>query len=61
MMRAGFFMSLIVGSILCVTGIVAVFMSLDGAETLIMSGSGLMGSSGFAKAVQSRWEAKPNA
>ena len=56
MMRVGFFLCLTVGSITALSGIIAVFMSLSGAETLVMSGSSLMGTSGFAKAVQSKWE-----
>lgn len=56
MMRVGFFVCLVVGSILALGGFVAVFMSLNDADVLVMSGAGLMSTSGFAKAIQSRWE-----
>ena len=59
MMRIGFAACIIIGSLLSLFGIIAVFNSLSGAEVLIMSGSGLMGTSGFAKAVQSKWERSP--
>jgi len=58
MMRIGFFMCLCIGSILSLSGIIAVFMSLSDASTLIATGTALMGTSGFAKAVQARWEQK---
>jgi hypothetical protein len=59
MMRVGFFVCLIIGSLLSLGGMIAVFMKLADASVLVMSGTGLMGTSSFAKAVQSKWE-KPN-
>lgn len=57
MMRVGFFVTLVVGSIVSLSGAVAMFMSLDAAGTAMTTGLAVMGSSGFAKAVQSKWEA----
>lgn len=56
MMRVGFFVCLVIGSALSLGGMIAVFMKLSDASTLVMSGTGLMGTSGFAKAIQSKWE-----
>lgn len=56
MMRAGAIYCMVVGSILTFAGTVAAFMSLSDAGTLITTGSGLMASSGWAKAIQSKWE-----
>ncbi len=50
--RIGFMVSLVVGTILCAAGIAAAFMSAQGGETMIVSGAGLMSTSGFAKAIQ---------
>lgn len=56
MMRVGFFVTLVVGSIVSLSGAVAMFMSLDAAGTAMTTGLAVMGSSGFAKAVQAKWE-----
>jgi hypothetical protein len=56
MMRIGFFSCLIVGSVLALGGTAAAFMNLDDAGTLLTTGTALMGSSGFAKAIQTKWE-----
>jgi len=56
MMRVGFFGCMVVGTITTLAGTVAVFMALSDASTLVNSGTLLMGSSGFAKAIQSKWE-----
>jgi len=56
MMRVGFMTCLVIGSILALAGIVSAFMTLPDTSTMIVSGTGLMGSSGFAKAIQSKWE-----
>lgn len=56
MMRVGFFVTLIVGSILCVGGLAAIYYGLAEAGTAIASGSAMMTGSGFAKSIQSKWE-----
>jgi len=56
MMRVGFFVTLVVGSVVSLSGAVAMFLSLDAAGTAMTTGLAVMGSSGFAKAVQSKWE-----
>lgn len=56
MMRVGFLTTLIMGCVLCVAGITAIFLKVPGGETLVMSGSGMITGSGFAKAIQKRWE-----
>lgn len=56
MMRVGFFSCLVIGSILSIGGLIAAFKSLSDATTLINAGTLLMGSSGFAKAIQTKWE-----
>lgn len=56
MMRVGFFVTLIVGSIVALSGAVAMFLGLDAAGTAMTTGLAVMGTSGFAKAVQSKWE-----
>jgi len=58
MMRVGFLGCLVVGGVLCLFGIGAVYKSLDGAEALVTNGAMLMSASGFAKAIQSVWENK---
>ncbi len=58
MMRVGFAVSLLVGSVLCGAGVVAVFMSLDG-NALITGGSLMITGSGFAKSIQKKWEVSP--
>lgn len=55
MMRVGFMSCLSVGAVLSISGVVAVFAGLDG-DIMITAGAGLMGSSGFAKAIQSKYE-----
>lgn len=56
MMRVGFLTTLIIGCVLCVSGTFAIFLNIAGGETLVMSGSGMITGSGFAKAIQKRWE-----
>jgi len=57
MMRLGFMVSIIVGSVVSLAGCIAMFMSLPDAGMAITIGTGLIGSSAFAKAVQSKYEA----
>ena len=56
MMRVGFIVTLVVGSLLCLLGSIAIFMLIEGGETLVMSGSTMITGSGFAKAIQKKWE-----
>jgi hypothetical protein len=56
MMRIGFFTCLVIGSILALAGTVGAFFKLDDASTLLTTGTALMGTSGFAKAIQAKWE-----
>lgn len=56
MMRIGFFVTLITGVVMCLCAIPAVFMSLPDANALILGGSGMISATGFAKAVQTKWE-----
>ncbi len=56
MMRVGFLVCLIIGAFMCISGVIASFMSVTGAETMIVSGAGLMSTSGFAKSLQKRYE-----
>lgn len=58
MMRVGFFVTLVIGSIVSLSGAVAMFMGLSAAGTAMTTGLAVMGSSGFAKAVQAKWESK---
>ena len=60
MMRLGFMSCMAVGAIMALSGSVAMFLEVRDAATAMATGGGLMGSSGFAKAVQSKWEKKPN-
>lgn len=55
-MRVGFILSLVMGCILCTSGVFAIFMRIPGGEMLVMTGSGMMTTSGFAKAIQKKWE-----
>ena len=57
MMRIGFLTTMSVGSIMCLAAIPAVYLDLSGAGELIMGGAGMMSTSGFAKAIQSKYEA----
>jgi len=57
-MRVGLMSSLAVGAILCIGGLVGIFTGAANAIGAINAGAMLMGSSGFAKAVQSKYEAK---
>ena len=59
MMRLGFLVSMVVGSMVSLAGCVAMFMSLADAGMAITIGTGLIGSSAFAKAVQAKYEGKP--
>ena len=58
MMRVSFFVTIIIGSIVSLSGAVAMFMGLEAAGTAMTTGLAVMGSSGSAKAIQSKWEAK---
>ena len=60
MMRLGFLVSMLVGAIVALAVCVAMFMSLPDAGMAITIGTGLIGSSAFAKAVQSKYEGAPN-
>lgn len=55
MMRVGFAFTLIIGGLMCIAGIVAVFMKLD-ADTLLTGGSLMITGSGFAKSIQKKFE-----
>jgi hypothetical protein len=57
MMRLGFMVSMIIGTVVALAGVVAMFMTLPDAGIAITIGTGLIGSSAFAKAVQSKYEA----
>ena len=57
MMRLGFAVSLALGSILIIGGVVAAFSNVKDAAVMINSGSMLVGASGFAKAIQKKFEA----
>jgi len=56
MMRVGFLLSLVVGSILSIFGCIAMFYGLQDAGVAMTAGTALMGGSSFAKAAQSKWE-----
>jgi len=56
-MRLGFMVSIVIGSLVAIAGTIAMFMSLPDAGMAITIGTGLIGSSAFAKAVQSKYEA----
>jgi len=58
MMRVGFLVSLVIGSIVTLAGVGGMFLSLDDAAVALTTGPTLMGASGFAKAIQSKWEKK---
>ena len=60
MMRLGFLVSMTVGSIVGLSGAIAMFFDLSHAGTAITVGLGLIGSGGFAKAVQSKYESTTN-
>lgn len=57
MMRLGFMSSIVIGSIVALAGCIAMLMKLPDAGMAITIGTGLIGSSAFAKAVQSKYEA----
>ena len=57
MMRAGFFVVLVIGSIVSLSGVAAMFMGLPDAGTAITTGLAVIGTNSFAKAVQSKYEA----
>lgn len=56
MMRIGFMVSLVLGSVVTLAGTVAMFLQLADAAMAMTLGTGLIGSSSFAKAIQSKWE-----
>lgn len=58
MMRVGFFVTLIIGSILCLGGLIGIFYALSEAGTAMACGSAMITGSGFAKSVQSKWEVR---
>lgn len=58
MMRVGFFACLLVGTISCLAGVVGAFFHVPETGVMISNGSLLMGGTSFAKAIQSKWEAK---
>jgi hypothetical protein len=49
--------SMLIGTVVSLAGCIAMFMSLPDAGMAITIGTGLIGSSAFAKAVQSKYEA----
>jgi len=58
MMRIGFMVSLVLGSVVTLAGTVAMFMTLPDAAMALTLGTGLIGSSAFAKAIQTKWESR---
>jgi hypothetical protein len=56
MMRVGFAVSLVLGTAVTLAGTVAMFMKLPDAAIALTLGTGLIGSSAFAKAIQTKWE-----
>jgi hypothetical protein len=56
MMRVGLALTLVIGAMLCISGIFAVFYAKAGAESLVLAGSGMMTTSSWAKAIQKKWE-----
>lgn len=57
-MRLGLFACLTLGGLAVLSGVVGFFFKIDGAVELVSTGALLMGSSGFAKAWQARYEKK---
>lgn len=60
MMLTGYMATLIVGGIISIAGAVAMFYSLPDSAAALIAGPALMGSGGYAKAVQEKWS-KPDA
>ena len=58
MMRLGFAVSMTLGSIVGLAGVVGMFFNLDHSATAITTGLALVGSGGWAKAVQAGYEVK---
>jgi hypothetical protein len=56
MMRLGFLISMFIGSVVSLCGALAMFFGLNYADTAMTTGAMLIGSGGFAKAVQSKYE-----
>jgi len=56
MMRVGLFVTLATGAVLCVGGLFGVFYDKSSAEALVLAGSTMMTGSGWAKAIQKKWE-----
>lgn len=56
MMRLGFAVSMVIGTIISLCGCVAMFINAEAASVAISSGSAMIVGSGFAKAVQSKYE-----
>jgi hypothetical protein len=57
-MRLGFFACLGAGAVLVGAGVIGLFLGLEGTETAMATGAGMMTGSGFAKALQAAQEAK---
>lgn len=55
-MRIGLLSCIVTGSILCFGGLFGSYLGVQDASNIINSGAMLMGSSGFAKAIQSKYE-----
>lgn len=55
-MRVGFLLTLTIGSIMVLSGITAVFLEIPEGVTMINAGAMMMTGSGFAKAVQKKYE-----
>ena len=55
-MRVGFLLTLTIGSVMILSGITAVFLQIPEGVTMINAGAVMMTGSGFAKAVQKKYE-----
>lgn len=58
MMRLGFLVSLVIGSIVSLAGTVAMFYDVSAAGTAITAGLAIIGTGGFSKAIQAKHEGK---
>lgn len=55
-MRVGFIVSLLVGSFMVIGGVIGMFLNLSDASIAMTSGTALISTGGFAKAIQARFE-----
>lgn len=58
MMRLGFAVSMVVGSVVALCGAVAMFVGASHADTAMTVGTALIGAGGFSKAVQAKYESR---